>query len=125
MKLFSSDRLFEEAARSQESFDKLLRKLKRERRFSFIFGLALVIIPVGFGVPLLIRTMRVLESPETVSLPTLGGHSIDATLIGMLAVPLLIGIISQHILMRHADACIKMLLFMHGQDKGSKTEAQK
>ena len=108
MKLFSSDRLFEEAAHSPESFDKLLRKLKRERKFCFIFGLSLGIIPLGFGIPLFIRAMHVLQSPETASLPTLAGHPIDATLIGMVAVPLLIGIISQHILMRHADACIKL-----------------
>ena len=122
MKFSSSDRLFEEAARSPESYDKLLRKLKRERRFSFIAGLALGIIPIGFGIPLLIRMHRVMESPDTVSLPTVWGVPFNAAMISLMAAPLMAGIIAQSILMRHADACIKMLLFVRGQQSRIATE---
>lgn len=119
MKIFASDRLFEEAARSPESCDKLLKKLRRARMFSLIAGLALGLIPIALGIPLIVGLMRFLNSPFTVSPPTLAGHSVSAAMIWAAALPLLVGIITQIIFMMHCDACIKMLLFVRGQQNSS------
>ena len=83
--------------------------------FCFIAGLALGIIPIGFGIPLFLKMWRIIESPDKQPWPSVWGVPVNATLIWIVALPLLIGIIQQHIVMRHADACIKMLLFMRGQ----------
>ena len=122
MNFFPSDRLYEEAARSPESYDKLLKKLRRARMVSGICMLVIGIITVGVSVPLSIRAMQVLKSPETVSLPKLGGVTVDASLIGPVAALLLIGFIQHLIFMMHCDACIKLLLFMRVQQ--SRTHAK-
>ncbi len=116
MKLFKSDQLFEEAGRSPESCEKLIARLKRQRRVRWIVLLGTVVITIGFCVWGFVLALRVLYWMETKS-PSLPEPNLpfDATLIKMLTPMVLVFMITQIINISHNDACLKMLLILRAQ----------
>jgi predicted nucleic acid-binding Zn ribbon protein len=102
------DRLYEEAGRSSDSCDNLLKRLERSRHLYIISFLVLLLFALAVCVWAFIRLMRWFESP-TLSVPP----SLDRV-IYPLVVPFCIGLAFDFALILHTDVCIKMLLFMRG-----------
>ena len=116
MKLFRSDHLFEEAARSTESCDKLLKRLQRERKFNLISILVLALVALTLCLLAFIPLMGWLHSPTFPMPPSLDWlvTSFPPSLIYSILMVLFVGLTGQFALMLHNDVCIKMLLFMRG-----------
>ena len=116
-----SDHLFEEAARSPENCDKLLKRLKRIRTVHFITMLMFALVVVAFGVWLAVPLQRILTNPE---LPA--PEWFDAA--KHLAMPLMTSTMFfmtlQLILLSYADSSIKMLLLVRGKANATANEEQ-
>ena len=116
-----SDRLFEEAARSPEDCDKLLKRFKRIRTVQFITMLMFVLVVVAFGVWLAVPLQRILTNPE---LPA--PEWLDAA--KHVAMPLmtltLFFMALQLILLNYTDSSIKMLLLVRGKANATANEEQ-
>lgn len=107
---FRSDRLFEEAARSTDGCDKLLKRLQRLRRLIWVSSFGFSIIALGFCIWAFIPLNRWLNSPESPA-PSLT----SASAIIALAIPFFFAMGSLWAGFLHTDACVKFLLIIRGQ----------
>lgn len=116
MNFFRSDHLFEEAARSADNCDKLLKRLQRERKLNLIFLLAQAFVALALCIAAFIPFIRWLRSPTFPLPPALAWivSSISPSFIYAISVPFFMGLAVQFGFMLHNDVCIKMLLFSRG-----------
>ncbi len=110
------DRIFEEAGRSPDSCDKLLKRLQRSRKLCLISILVLALVALALCLWAFIPLMRWLNSPTFPIPPSVDRlvSSIPPSLIYTISVPFFIGLALDFAFMLHNDVCIKMLLFMRG-----------
>lgn len=116
MNFFKSDRLFEEAGRSAESCEKLLKRLRRIRLHGLIIFFGTGAVSLGFFVWGMAGAARVLNAMgETVAPSSIPDLPIDASFVRMFTPVILTLLVSQSIWLQHHDALIKMLLILRAQ----------
>ena len=112
MNLLRSDQLFHEAARSSESYDRLLQRLQRARKHGLISILVIVLIAIAAGLAAFIPLARWLRSPTFPQPPTVEWLNtwLSPELINLAAAILAIKVAAFLALVLHHDLCIKMLI---------------
>ena len=124
---FRSDRVFEEAARSDEACDKLILRLQRARRLEFVFLLVLLLLVLAAGGWASMQLNHILDSivsgtPHTNTESALKKLTMKAA---AFIVPFLVVMGSSIVHLLHTDACIKMLIFIRGRQSRQSAAAEK
>ncbi len=114
MILYHLDRLFEEAGRSPESYNKLLKRLQRSRKICIISIVVLALVALALCLLAFISIMSWLHSP-TFPMPSPVDwlvSSLSPSLIYTISASFFVGLALDFGFMLHNDVCIKMLIFM-------------
>ena len=109
MKLFRTDKLYEDAARTAEDSDTLLRRLRRSRRNSCIIFGALCLLVLLFCAWGLVLASQWFRNPSQ-ELPALLSKDLWAFALLILGIGLM-----EFVWMVSYDTQIKMLLFLRNQ----------
>lgn len=109
------DRFFEEAGRSPECCDKLLKRLLLARKLCLISFFGILLTALAICLWAFIPLMSFISSPTfPPPHPVDRILSIPPSLIITIAVPFIIGLAFDFAFLLHNDVCIKMILFMRG-----------
>jgi hypothetical protein len=116
MNVFRTDKLYEEAARTPEASDNLLKRLQRARRSSCILFVIFILLVAAFCVWGLVVGAQWMRNPSPESPWWLSANP------WILAGPIVGAALIEFIWMVSYDSQIKMLLFLRSQRNWSNAE---
>jgi hypothetical protein len=116
MRLFRSDRIFEEALTKPDGYEKLLTQLQRARKWAFVCHVGFLIAMLAACGWILVVACRAIKGTPS---PMAEWLLANRGLLVVIAGPLIGTIIQQFVFMMHCDACVKMMLVFRGRQNSS------